>query len=115
MDAEQLFQILKEPQAKQGYYFNPDKDFTLAVLKGVLRNKERYGYASCPCRLATGDPQKDRPIICPCTFRPKDVEEYGRCFCGLYLSKEATEERPGTVPPVVPDKWLRGFDVESGS
>ncbi len=43
---------------------------------------------ACPCRLACGDREKDRDIICPCTYRDQDIKEYGRCYCGLYVSKE---------------------------
>ena len=41
----------------------------------------------CPCRLASGDRDKDADIICPCTYREADVLEYGSCYCNLYVSR----------------------------
>jgi ferredoxin-thioredoxin reductase catalytic subunit len=72
-------------------------------------NKERYGYMACPCRLATGDYETDRDIICPCVYRAPDVEEYGACYCALYVSEEWNENPDSreTVPERRPaDKVL---------
>ena len=66
-------------------------------------NKARYGYASCPSRLATGDPERDRPIICPCVFRDEDLAKYGRCYGHLYFSPQPAAGRAMAVP----DRWLR--------
>lgn len=71
-----------------GMYLCPDPDFLQNLLEGLKENEERYGYGSCPCRLASGNFEWDRDIICPCDYRDPDVEEYGQCFCALYVSKE---------------------------
>ena len=55
MDIEQLYDALKKIQEPKGYYFNNDKEKVFALLKGLLINKDRYGYMSCPCRLASGN------------------------------------------------------------
>ena len=91
MDADQLFEMLKKIQEPKGYPFNKDRDRTLDLLKGLLTNKERYG--SCPCRLASGDYEKDKDIICPCAYRAPDVEEFGSCYCNLYVSKEWNDDK----------------------
>jgi ferredoxin-thioredoxin reductase catalytic subunit/glutaredoxin len=98
-----LYETLAPAQAAQGYVFNPDPDWTLEALAGLLVNEARHGYGSCPGRLATGLPERDRDIICPCAFRAEDVAKYGRCHCHLYFSPRAAE---GRVTPV-PDRWLR--------
>jgi len=95
MDAEKLYEMLGKTQAAKGYYFNADRDRTMELLEALLANKERYGYMACPCRLASGDKENDKDIICPCLYRAPDVEEYGSCYCNLYVSKEWNE---GTVP-----------------
>jgi len=95
MDTEQLFDMLKKAQEPKGYFFNKDKARTLDLLQGLLTNKERYGYMSCPCRLASGDYEKDKDIVCPCVYRAPDVEEYGSCYCNLYVSQAWNEK---TVP-----------------
>jgi len=88
MTAEELYEKLRKAQAPKGYLFNRDKEFVMELLNALLVNKQRYGYMSCPCRLASGDKEKDRDIICPCVYRAKDVEAYGSCYCGLYVSEE---------------------------
>lgn len=91
MTAEELYEMLKKVQEPKGFFFNKDKNWALAILKDLLINKERYGYMSCPCRLAAGDREKDRDIFCPCVYRPDDVKEYGSCYCNLYVSPEWNE------------------------
>lgn len=87
MKVEQLYKALKKSQKAKGIYFNKDKDLVFSLLDSLLKNKERYGYMACPCRLACDDREKDKDIICPCVYRAKDLEESGACFCGLYVSK----------------------------
>ncbi len=87
-EVDDLFDQLLKVNASKGYLFNNDKETTLELLCGLLTNKERYGYHSCPCRLAAGDRRQDKDIICPCNYRKADVDEFGSCFCGLYVSEE---------------------------
>ncbi|SMC27038.1 Ferredoxin-thioredoxin reductase, catalytic subunit [Desulfacinum hydrothermale DSM 13146] len=103
MTAQELYEKLKPIQEAKGYQFNKDLEgTTLPLLEGLLVNKNRYGYMVCPCRLATGDRDKDRDIICPCEYREPDVAEYGSCYCGLYVSADWNAE---TVPHVyVPER-----------
>ncbi len=93
MNADKLYEQLKSVQEPKGYYFNKDKDFVMDLLESLLANKERYGYMACPCRLASGDREKDKDIICPCAYREADVREYGSCYCGLYVSEAWNAER----------------------
>jgi ferredoxin-thioredoxin reductase catalytic subunit len=100
MNIEILYKTLKISQEKQGIYFNKDKDLVFELLKSLLLNKERYGYMSCPCRLAWGDREHDKDIICPCIYRAPDLEEFGVCYCGLYVSQKVhtNEMSPSDVP-----------------
>ena len=93
MNVEQLYEMLKTAQEKKGYYFNKDKKKVFELLEGLLINKERYGYMSCPCRLAANDRECDKDIICPCVYREPDVKEYGSCYCNLYVSQEWNERK----------------------
>jgi len=87
-------------QERKGYFFSNDDAMVESLLEGLLVNKERYGYMGCPCRLAVGDREVDRDIICPCDYREPDVAEYGSCYCELYVSAEwnAGTIRHRTVP-----------------
>jgi ferredoxin-thioredoxin reductase catalytic chain len=99
---EQLYDTLKRLQEPKGYYFNRDRERVYDLLSGLLLNRERYGYMCCPCRLASGNRDADRDIICPCAYREADVREYGSCYCNLYVSPAWNE---GTIPEVyVPER-----------
>jgi ferredoxin-thioredoxin reductase catalytic subunit len=95
MTAEELFNMLKGAQEPKGYFFNADKDRVFELLEALLVNKERYGYMVCPCRLASGNRDQDKDIICPCEYREPDVKEFGSCYCNLYVSSEWNE---GSIP-----------------
>lgn len=90
-DAEKLYEMLKKVQEPKGFFFNKDKERVFDLLEALLINRNRYGYMCCPCRLASGDKEKDRDIICPCVYRADDVEEFGSCYCNLYVSSEWNE------------------------
>lgn len=107
LDSEKLFEMLKKVQEPRGYYFNKDREQTFELLEALLINKERYGYMSCPCRLSSGDRGKDKDIICPCPYRVPDVEEYGSCYCNLYVSRDWNE---GEIPhDYVPERRREKF------
>lgn len=72
-----------------GYHLTSDSKLLATLLNGLLVNEERYGYPSCPCRMATGIYEVDRDIICPCDYRDPDVIQYGACYCCLYVDKES--------------------------
>jgi len=91
MNAEQLYEQLKKVQEPKGYFFSNDKKQVLELLEGLIANKDRYGYMACPCRLASGDRDNDKDILCPCVYRAPDVAEFGSCYCNLYVTKEWNE------------------------
>jgi ferredoxin-thioredoxin reductase catalytic subunit len=96
MTPDKLHDILSKYAESQGIRLNKDRPFVTEILQGLLTNEARYGYRSCPCRLAWGEKTKDADIICPCVYRDPDIREYGTCFCGLYVSvawNEGTMER----------------------
>jgi ferredoxin-thioredoxin reductase catalytic subunit len=100
MEADQLYEMLRKMQEPKGYLFNRDRERVLDILRDILINKERYGYMSCPCRLASGDRERDKDIVCPCAYRTADVDEYGSCYCNLYVSQKWNEDKtPHTYVP----------------
>ena len=76
-----------------GYYLTPQPDLLQMFLEGLKTNEDRYGYPLCPCRLATGNLEIDRDIICPCDYRDPDVAEFGACYCRLYVNKTVFESQ----------------------
>ncbi len=87
-EVDDLFEMLKKVNEPKGYYLNGNKEKTFELLRGLMINKKRYGYMACPCRLASGELDNDRDIICPCHYRAPDVEEFGSCYCTLYVSAD---------------------------
>ena len=84
-ETTRFYEKLNREAESGGYHLNPDVEFTKELAKGLITNTNRYGYQACPCRLASGKKEDDRDIICPCDYRDIDLNEYGTCYCGLYV------------------------------
>jgi len=103
---------LREDAERGGYHLNPDQDFTTGLAQGLLENERRYGYRSCPCRLATGEKERDLDIVCPCDYRDADLVDWGVCYCALYASDEvlAGEKDVEPIPERRPPEAERRVD-----
>ena len=44
--------------------------------------------------------KEDLDIICPCDYRDPDLNEYGNCYCALYVSNDIKngEKQPESIP-----------------
>jgi ferredoxin-thioredoxin reductase catalytic subunit len=87
----QMHKELVDGARAGGYLLNPDDDFTIELIRGLLTNEDRFGYRACPCRLASGAREEDTDIICPCDYRDADLNDHGACYCALYISREILE------------------------
>ncbi len=112
-----LYEQLKKEAEESGYNLNPDRNFTLGLVAALLTNEKRYGYRACPCRLALGDKGKDIDIICPCYYRDADLEEFGACYCALYVSDDwiAGRIRKGSIPERRPAQFFISGYTEPAS
>jgi ferredoxin-thioredoxin reductase catalytic subunit len=108
-EVDPLYQKLHRAAEKFGYHLNPDMEFTRDLLKGLLVNKNRYGYMACPCRLASGNRTEDKDIICPCDYRDQDLNEYGNCYCALYVSEDIADGKKEaiSIPERRPQKEMQ--------
>jgi len=98
-EVEERLRQLRLAAERGGYWLNPDQEHTEELVLGLLLNTRRYGYPSCPCRLAAGDRGNDRDIICPCDYRDPDLAEFGSCYCALYVS-EGIARGEGEAEPI---------------
>ena len=109
---EKVRQRAESDAKTHGYYLHPDPSILHSLLEGLKQNEERYGYPACPCRLASGKLEFDRDIICPCDYRDPDVEEYGTCYCALFISKDLYEVK-NPIQPIPerrpPEKQSRAY------
>lgn len=87
---------------KQGWELNPDSEFTDSLLEGLTVNWNRYGYFLCPCRDSDGSREADATVVCPCVYARPDIQEFGHCYCALYLRAGFTAD--GGIPGGIPDR-----------
>ncbi len=115
-EVNKLYERLNKDAEDFGYYLNPDIEFTKDLVKSLIVNEKRYGYWSCPCRLASGNKEEDLDIICPCDYRDADLNDYDTCYCALYVSQAAAQGKKeiGTIPERRPPPGKREI-VESVS
>jgi len=76
---------------KNSWILNKDQGTFNDLIDGLVENKKSYGYQSCPCRLASGNRDLDRDLICPCDYATDDVKEFGACYCNLYMRSDFYE------------------------
>lgn len=109
-DTVSMYRILQKEANDGGYRLNPDEEFTKNLVAALLKNEKRYGYRACPCRLASGSKEQDLDIICPCDYRDPDLDDFGACYCALYVSDEIASGRKttGPVPERRPPRSERG-------
>ncbi|MFO8110578.1 MAG: ferredoxin-thioredoxin reductase catalytic domain-containing protein [Thermoplasmata archaeon] len=98
-DEEGMLEYVEKDAEDNGYFLCPDEELLDDLVQGLVENEGRYGYPSCPCRQASGKKLYDSDMICPCEYRDADVEEYGMCYCGLFVSQEVSEE-PDKLQPI---------------
>jgi ferredoxin-thioredoxin reductase catalytic chain len=72
---------------KHGWILNTDEQQLATVIRGLVRNRNKFGHPYCPCRLRSGDLEKDKAIECPCIYHKDEVENQGACHCHLYYKK----------------------------
>jgi len=108
-DVDELYARLQSEAEAGGYHLNPDEEFTRDLVEALVTNTQRYGYPSCPCRLAGGIREQDLDIICPCDYRDPDLTEFGACYCALYVSRDIADGKgeAGPIPERRPGKDTR--------
>lgn len=109
-DVVASYHVLQKDATDGGYHLNPDAEFTKNLVSGLLKNEQRYGYPACPCRLASGKKEQDLDIICPCDYRDPDLNDFGACYCALYVSDAIANggKISGPVPERRPPRSERG-------
>jgi ferredoxin-thioredoxin reductase catalytic chain len=114
-DVVASYQILHKEAEDGGYHLNPDAEFTKNLIAGLMKNELRYGYRACPCRLASGNREQDLDIICPCDYRDPDLDDFGACYCALYVSDDIVSGKNvvAPVPERRPPRSARGKMVVS--
>jgi ferredoxin-thioredoxin reductase catalytic chain len=71
----------------QNFKLNENEKALEGIINGLLRNKKFKGDIYCPCRIVTGNKEKDKEIACPCVFHRGEIELQGKCKCTLFWAK----------------------------
>lgn len=81
----------------RGWVVNSDETFVSPIVSGLVTQVERHGKPYCPCRDAVGG-ETDRDIVCPCIYAQADIQEYGQCYCALFLSPGQDAKTVTSIP-----------------
>ena len=90
---EEVSRRAKRYAERGPYRLFPDEVVVRNLLAKMARNLVEHGKLYCPCRPVTGDPQTDRPNICPCRSHQEDIARDGHCECRLFVSQEFLQSR----------------------
>ena len=82
---QEILSWVRRYAEEKGLALNTDDRQLTAVIRGLVRNRLKHGERYCPCRIRSGDPEKDRLIICPCAHHGKEIEREGHCHCNLFF------------------------------
>ncbi|MDC7233416.1 MAG: ferredoxin-thioredoxin reductase catalytic domain-containing protein [Spirochaetales bacterium] len=93
-----VYTFLNAVSNKQNLLLNPDADHVESIAEGLMEMYNSLGYYCCPCREAWGEREKDRDICCPCDYCKDDIEEFGQCYCGLFISEISRNRELGSIP-----------------
>jgi len=88
---EGMLEYCNKVAHKNQWILNKEEETLSELLDGLIVNKNKYGYQSCPCRLASGNRELDRDLICPCNYSSLDIKEHGTCYCNLYMRSDFYE------------------------
>jgi ferredoxin-thioredoxin reductase catalytic chain len=82
---QEILSWVRKYAEEKGLALNMDDRQLTAVIRGLVRNRLKHGERYCPCRIRSGDPEKDRLIICPCAYHEEEIEGEGHCHCNLFF------------------------------
>jgi thioredoxin len=89
-EEQDIIKIIKQYENyadENGFRLNPDRTAVENLIKGLLRNEQKYGQRYCPCRRITGNIEEDKDKICPCKWHKEEIERDEKCYCGLFFKK----------------------------
>jgi len=79
---------IKRHLGETNYRLNPNGKAVDALVDGLAKRKARFGDYYCPCRVVTGNAEKDALNVCPCSTHEEEIAASGKCHCGLFFAAE---------------------------
>jgi len=71
--------------SRKGWVLNPDSKALDIVIRGLVRNCQKFGRPYCPCRLRSGDPEKDSVTRLPLHLSRRRSEGRGELSLQVVL------------------------------
>jgi ferredoxin-thioredoxin reductase catalytic chain len=96
-DPEAARAYARQVAQHRGWVVNADAALVDTVVAGLAAQAGRLGKAYCPCRDVDGTPT-EADLVCPCAYAQADIDEFGQCFCGLYLSNGKDPRTVSSIP-----------------
>ena len=88
MNKQEILKAFEEFCRDNEFELNPDKTHVEECIDGILENEKKYGLKYCPCRIVSGDFQKDLELLCPCNFTIQEkYKAQEECWCGLFVKR----------------------------
>ena len=87
-EENEFLEFAKKHAEEKGIMLNLDERIVQGIIKGLFMKEEKFGEKYCPCRVVSGDKEKDREIVCPCIFHLDEIKDMGHCHCNLFVKKE---------------------------
>jgi len=89
MGKDDLLKKYQEYAKEKGIELNSNLELVNGLLNGLLKNQEKYGEKYCPCRRVTGKIEEDKDKICPCKWSNEEIDQQGKCLCGLFVKPKS--------------------------
>ena len=75
---------IRKHAQKQGWSVNPRWMVYTNLRLWLSDCEEMYGRRYCPCFEPSGDVERDKKLICPCSFAQAEIDDVGWCHCTLF-------------------------------
>lgn len=100
---EKMGSYVSQVSGHRKWILNPDQEFTRGIVEGLATNAKTQGFPLCPCRDPSVDPDKNKDIICPCRYAQADIDQWGQCYCGLFLGPGKDPAQVSSIPERRPE------------
>lgn len=88
MDKKEILEAFRRFTEKNDFILNPESAHVDFIIDGLLKLEKEHGLKYCPCRLRSGNNEKDFELVCPCNFFiQRTWTEKDRCWCGLFVKR----------------------------
>jgi len=71
-------EVMRNIASRRGWKLTSNVERRRLLIAHLIANWANYGHPYCPCRL-----EHIRDNICPCKWASREIENYGKCKCGL--------------------------------